>query len=278
MHKLNKKINSNDQETSLSLSVDGSTMYFSSNRPGGLGGMDIYKSVKKKGEWCKPENLGNTINTDYNEEAPCILSNYNILLFSSEGHNNMGGMDIFCSQLKDDGTWSEPKNLGSPINTTDDDLFLWYVEEGDILYFSKFDATGYGKHDIFKLETNIEKITSESAMAENVTYNEALIDNASESSLIVCGDENPHDDIPYYTIQIMALKKPVSTGYFNNLDSVQVYKCNDLINRYTYGKFYGFTEAKKHLEKVHSLGYSDAFIRELNSILNYDESSFEEKR
>ena len=102
-----------------------------------------------------------------------------------------------------------------------------------------------------------------------------LIQNP-ENSQIKYNDEQSEEKIPYYTIQIMALHKPVSTRYFKNLDSVKVHKGSDLISRYTYGKFYGYTTAREYLEKVHNLGYSDAFIREINSISNYYENTSNE--
>jgi hypothetical protein len=323
MKKLNKKINSNNQETSLSLSANGKIMYFSSNRSGGEGGFDIYKSEKKKGEWCKPVNLGNIINTSLNEEAPCILSDNKTLLFSSEGHRNMGGMDIFCSELQGDSIWLEPVNIGSPINTTDDDLFFMCNGKGTVSYFSKYDPLGYGKHDIFKLETCIEKIIKEDivedkkvpvlltetlATDEVITYSEepftdesygdelyteeTFIDESyveesytdesytdtSDSTTNIYTDEQSADRIPYYTIQVMALRKLVSTSYFKNLDNVKIHKGADLINRYTWGKYHGFSLARKYLDKVRELGYDDAFIREINSISNYEENNSSEKR
>ena len=134
MQKLNKKVNSSAHETSISISTDGNTIYFSSNRAGGAGGFDIYKSEKKSGDWCNPENLGKTINTKYNEEAPFISDDGKMLFFSSEGHRNMGGMDIFYSTLNSEGQWDEPVNMGCPVNTTNDDIFVSLANKGKTLY------------------------------------------------------------------------------------------------------------------------------------------------
>lgn len=120
--KLNKNINTPYWETNATVSKDGNTLYFSSNRKGGFGGLDIYKSQKDlKGEWGPAENLGSTINTPYNEEAPFICDDKEMLFFASQGHENMGGYDIFFSKITPNG-FSSPINLGYPINTTDDDI------------------------------------------------------------------------------------------------------------------------------------------------------------
>jgi len=120
--KLNKNVNSPYWETNASISKDGKTLYFSSNRKGGVGGIDLYKSeLDAKGDWGPAQNLGPTINTPYNEEAPFFCEDKGMLFFASQGHENMGGYDIFFSKLTSDG-YSSPLNLGYPINTTDDDL------------------------------------------------------------------------------------------------------------------------------------------------------------
>lgn len=158
--KLNKHINSKFQETFASLSEDGKTIYFVSDRKGGFGGTDIYKSVfnPKTNDWGEAINLGITINTALNEETPIMCKDGKKLFFSSQGHYNMGGFDIFCAQLDANNAWTEPKNLGYPINSTDDDLFFFPVGDGTNAYISKFDENGFGQEDILKLEiTSIEK-------------------------------------------------------------------------------------------------------------------------
>jgi len=121
---LGGNINTRSLETHASISGDDSTLYFTSDRKGGWGGMDIYRSVRDaSGKWQEPENLGFGINTYYNEETPFISQNDSVLYFSSEGMNTMGGSDVFLTRMDEQGFFSVPQNLGFPISTTDDDLF-----------------------------------------------------------------------------------------------------------------------------------------------------------
>jgi hypothetical protein len=137
-------------ETSACYSPDGEMIFFSSNRPGGYGGKDLY-SVKKapNGKWAKPFNLGPTINTEYNEDAPFVHPSDNILFFSSEGHKNMGGYDVFKSKFDEAEKFTEPENLKYPINTVDDDIFFVLNTDASMGYFSSKRAGGFGSHDIY---------------------------------------------------------------------------------------------------------------------------------
>ena len=149
---LNKNINSLSDENSVTITQDGTTMYFTSNRSGSRG-FDIYKSVKdSKGEWGKAENLGKTINTKDDEATPSISPDGKTLYFSSEGHYNMGGFDIFYSTLQKDGKWSIPSNLGYPLNTTNDNIGFQTIGDGSIGYISRIAPDGFGKEDIYKVE------------------------------------------------------------------------------------------------------------------------------
>ena len=121
---LGRNVNSRYNETHASISSDGLTLFFTSNRKGGHGGLDIYRSSKNPdGSWNEAENLGATINTIYNEETPFLSRKDTKLYFSSEGHKTMGGYDIFFAEIKETGKWTEPENLGYPINSVSDDLF-----------------------------------------------------------------------------------------------------------------------------------------------------------
>ncbi|MGI4736704.1 MAG: OmpA family protein [Janthinobacterium lividum] len=146
---LGSRINSKYHESSAAYSPDGRYLYFVSDKPeGGRGGHDIYK-IELAGN--KPaENLGATINTPYGEEAVFVMPDGKTMYFSSEGHNSMGGYDIFKSVYKN-GKWSEPENLGWPINTPDDDVFFVTSASGRHGYYSSDRPGGLGGKDIYRI-------------------------------------------------------------------------------------------------------------------------------
>jgi hypothetical protein len=149
LEKLPKEINGRSWETYGSLSSSGDTLCFSSNKEGGLGGFDIYMSIKSTtGTWSNPINLGSEINTPMDEAAPFITNGGKKLFFCSKGHNTMGGYDIFYSVLIG-GKWSTPVNLGYPLNTTDDDLFFFPIENGKKGFISRATTESKGDDDIF---------------------------------------------------------------------------------------------------------------------------------
>ncbi len=145
-------INSTSNETHASISADGGTLYFVSDRPGGMGGTDIYYSVLlPNGEWSLPRNIGPPINTPYNEDAVMIHPNGNTLYFSSQGHQTIGGYDLFYSNLGDDGKWSQPINFGYPINTPDDERFFVITPDNKRAYFSAIRDDSFGGMDIYMM-------------------------------------------------------------------------------------------------------------------------------
>jgi len=148
--KMDENISTKYWESHASFSSDGRTLYFTSNRKGGHGSLDIYQSrLQSDGRWGVPVNLGNIINTPYNEECPYISEDGQTLYFSSYGHYNMGGYDIFYSRKKEDGSWAEPVNIGYPINTTDDDLYFQPIKNGNAAYYAVYSPRGIGRHDIY---------------------------------------------------------------------------------------------------------------------------------
>lgn len=147
--KMPKPISSKYHESSASLSPDGRTLYFVSQRPKGFGGRDIYMSTKnEKGKWGMAINLGAAINTEYDEESAFIHPDGKTLYFSSKGHKTMGGYDIFKSVFEN-GKWSEPENIGYPINTPDDDVFFTMAASGIRGYYSSERIGGIGGQDIY---------------------------------------------------------------------------------------------------------------------------------
>lgn len=143
----------NSVVTSLTISQDMNTIYFASNREGGYGGKDIYRITRMPDStWSKPMNLGPTINTPYDEESPFIHPDGVTLYFSSQGHKNMGGFDIFYSIKDENGNWSAPENLGLPINSVLDDLYFIATFDGKTFYLSSNRDEGNGSMDIYKGE------------------------------------------------------------------------------------------------------------------------------
>ncbi len=147
--RLGPRINTRFHESSGSYSPDGNFLYFVSDKPdGGRGGRDIYKiELEGKGPAL---NLGPTINTPYGEEGVFMMPDGQTMYFSSEGHNSMGGYDIFKSTYLD-GKWSEPENLGWPINTPDDDVFFVTSASGRYGYYSSDQPGGLGAKDIYRV-------------------------------------------------------------------------------------------------------------------------------
>ncbi len=147
-------IHSNYHELSASITPDKKVFFFSSNRPGGLGGEDIYYSiVDENGNYGKPVNLGPQINTPYDEDSPAIHADGKTLFFSSQGHNSIGGFDVFSSEFDSiKGEWTPASNLGFPVNTADDDLHFVWSADGRSGYFSSSRLGTKGKKDIFRME------------------------------------------------------------------------------------------------------------------------------
>ena len=150
--KLNKNINTEYHESSACYSADGNSLYFVSDKPDeSIGDRDIYVSKKEaNGKWGKAVNLGPTINTKYGEEGVFIHPDGKTLYFSSEGHNSMGGYDIFKS-VWENGSWGTPVNLGFPVNSPDNDVFFVISASGKHGYYSTFNEKGFGEKDIYKI-------------------------------------------------------------------------------------------------------------------------------
>ncbi len=146
-----KPVDSKYNETHASMNQDRTLCYFSSDRPGGRGGKDIYYIKKTGDKWSEPKNLGRKINTKFDEESPFIHAD-GILYFSSKGHNSIGGYDIFSAEGRGGpGKFSKPVNLGMPINSVEDDLFYFVTNNNKIAYFMSKRPEGKGRGDIYKV-------------------------------------------------------------------------------------------------------------------------------
>ena len=159
---LQNNVNSEFWETTANMNLHKNILFFVSDRDGGYGGRDIWMIKKmSNGSWSSPENLGEPINTEYDEESPYFHPDGKTLYFSSTGHKTIGGFDIFKSILDNDLNWSSPVNMGYPINTVNDDLFFTPSVNGKTAYFSSIRKQGKGNYDIYKIslpnnsETNL---------------------------------------------------------------------------------------------------------------------------
>lgn len=188
--KVSGKFNSGQRETTLSFDAHKKTVYFiSASKKSTLGGTDIFISRKdEKGKWGKPENLGPTINTPFDEEAVFLHPDGKSLFFSSKGHNSMGGFDIFKSTLLENGEWSAPQNMGFPINSAGDDLFYSTYHDSTSAYISSMREDSYGMMDIYKV-SYIPELVYDDFLPEAEEYPEV------ELAWLSFPEEGPVEDI-----------------------------------------------------------------------------------
>lgn len=150
--RLDGRLNSRAWDSQPSITCDGQVLFFSSTRPGGLGGSDIWMStLDSKGQWSSPNNLGAMINTPGDEEAPFISSDGKTLYFTSNGHKGQGEGDLFICR-KNGSTWSAPINMGFPINSPTKELGIYVQGDGITAYFSSARPGGQGGMDIYKVK------------------------------------------------------------------------------------------------------------------------------
>ncbi len=203
--KVNDKINSKYQENSLTITPDGTTIYFVSNRKGSFGKKDIYEiHLLDDGSWSEPQNLGATVNTPYNEDAPFIHPDGKTLYFSSQGHNSIGGYDIFKTVKQPDGSWSTPENLGCPLNTPNDDIHFVMSANGKHAYYASSGHKDSGREDIYR-----------------VTIEEPNISLTMISGTILCADS-------LKPLKVSIKVRDVETGKFIKY----VYKPNPQTGKY----------------------------------------------
>jgi hypothetical protein len=185
--KLLGDVNSPHWEDNCSLAADGKTLFFSSSRPGGIGGKDIYKSIlQADGTWGLAQNLGDKINTKEDEDDPFLHLDGRLLLFSSKGHNSMGGYDVFKAYLNPvDSTWSTPENIGFPINSPDDNVHYVLSPGGDKGYLAISKPGGAGDYDLYIVEPGITGIMPAMLVVKGTVTQD---NKAATSDIIVSGN------------------------------------------------------------------------------------------
>ncbi len=191
-------------ESQPTISADGKTINFSSDRAGGLGGRDIWYIVFENGKWSEARNMGKPINTPLDEQAPFMHLDGVTFYFTSNGHAGMGGQDLYISHFQNDSTWSMPQNLGYPINTKGDEATLSVSIDGKTAFYAKDENTAAGtkiNYDLYAFELPV------AARAQPVTYAKAkvvdtdtktplssrveIVDLATQKTIIVSNtDEN----------------------------------------------------------------------------------------
>lgn len=146
-------VNTDFWESAPSLSPDKRDLYFSSNQPGGYGGKDIWVTHRnEKGKWSRPENAGPIINTKADESCPFMYTDNETLFFNSNGHPGYGGADLFFSKKQADSGWSEPVNLGYPVNTIDEEGSLIVAADGKTAYYASEGKDSRGALDLYSFE------------------------------------------------------------------------------------------------------------------------------
>lgn len=208
-------INSPSWEGSCSLSADEKTLYFSSERKGGYGGKDIYKSIlQADGSWGPAINMGDKINTAYDEDGPFIHPDGRILVYSSKGKSSMGGYDIFRTVFNPaDSAWTIPENMGYPINSPDDDIYYVLTASGEYGYYSSGKDGGSGLQDIYRVYPGLVGLSPYLALLKGTI----TLDNVPVQGNVVI-------DIVGKAGNYTSLNSNVATGkYLVNLPGGSVY-------------------------------------------------------
>ncbi|MDD3739930.1 MAG: OmpA family protein [Bacteroidales bacterium] len=158
---ISSNINSKNHESAACISYDNKTLYFISDNPAlSMGGRDIfYSTLDSYGNWSPPTNIGNKVNTPYDEVDIFLHPDGRTMYFSSKGHNTMGGFDIFRTTKNAEGQWTTPVNIGYPINTTLDDAFFVTTASGKTAYYASVRPEGHGLHDLYELRFETDEAT-----------------------------------------------------------------------------------------------------------------------
>ncbi|MCX7930396.1 MAG: OmpA family protein [Chlorobi bacterium] len=162
--------NSSAWDSQVALSSDGRVLYFASDRPGGKGGTDLYRSRWLGDRWSEPESL-TELNTEYDEITPSIAPDNKTLYFASNRPSGLGGYDIYVARLQGS-RFSEPQNIGQPINSSNDDISYIALPNSTTAYFASDRSGGQGGYDIYRAVPNPE-------MPEPVVTMRGIVRNAT---------------------------------------------------------------------------------------------------
>ena len=216
------KLNSKSLESAATYSIDKKIVVFSSNRANSKGGLDLWMIQElPTGEWGNPVNLGDSINTPYNEDYPYFAPDGETLYFASTGHNSMGGYDIFKSKYnKVDNTFSKPENIGYPINTPEDNTVISFSNSGKHAYIAAVRPEGLGYQDIYRVTFN--DIEHKKYLISGVILN-------SENNLFYGNYADMTDDVGFINYEMDSIFNNVNeiNKEFNNYNSEILNKLED---------------------------------------------------
>ena len=185
-------INSGSNEDHASFSPDGRHIYFSSDRRGGEGGLDLWYSERQRdGEWGSPVNMGDEINTDKDETSVFMAPDGERFIFASKGHFNMGGYDIFRCELEENGSWSQPTNIGYPLNTTSDNTFYVPINNGLQALYTRFTNDAIGKQDLWYVEI----LDAKNFVGEGLTLSVEPVEISQKDFAIILVNEETGEEI-----------------------------------------------------------------------------------
>lgn len=238
-------INSDDYSCAHPCLFQDSLLFFVSDMPGGMGGKDIYVTTVEGAQCGEIQNLGETINTMFDELFP-FVDTEGKLYFASNGHVGLGGLDVFVSEMDENGAWTTPENMGRPINSSMDDFGLVFKDTKCAEGYVSSNRGGTGYNDfLFSLRLLPNRKAAKREMAK-----------VSQEKV----QGTPALSVDYrHAIQIGAFRNPVPRVYFQNFQNVKVYLGYDNVYRYTVGEYPDESIAQNDLKEVRKM-IGDAFV------------------
>ncbi len=242
---LGTPVNSKFWESQPSFSADGKTLYFTSNRPGGKGGMDIWMSqMKPDSTWMIPVNCGDRINTSKHEQSPFIHYDNTTLYFSSNGLTGMGKQDLFLSKKDSSNHWKKPVNLGYPINTCDEEVTMAINPTGDKAYYSSEKKPSLGGLDLFYFELDTKIRPNPVTFVSGVVYDIETSEKLSSTVKLIRLTDN--------IVVASAMSDPVNGEYLICIPSGNDYAFNVSKSGYLFfSENFSLTENKDSLKNYY---------------------------
>ena len=216
-------------ETHYTVSPDGNMVFFVSDKESGYGKRDIYFMEQVNGIWSEPKNIGGTINSQWDEDAPFMGLDKNVLYFSSNDSTSMGEFDVFMSVRDENGMWGTPVNLGYPINSVGDDIFYTHTADGQKAYLSSFRKGGKGEKDIYRInvESNVRNIAFLNGEIVHSQNKQIPEESYIEITCLNCEDQTPSTLRPRVRDGIFLSKlekcKEYQLAYYYNEQTVDPY-------------------------------------------------------